>query len=327
MIFAHIAGLDDHGRQLLFAQAKQFAIVDLDEFTSKIVSDKNMSVMYDKLEYYNNMTKDPNNNKLQQKQFCTKARQFESKMNVYWKSKMTDSIERTLKLNSKNIILVGYSSYFKNHKAVVNVKATHKFFQKVDLTDHARNIVEYNIDNYRDEIIDGTFPLEFLNHDHIIKKRDSLTFQYKRMGYHTDTINNILNSLHIASSIPPPPTLYFASSHDFAKKLPLQENKLIAYADDWVAMVSAISNDKKSITKGFSSGKPFVKEMTAGGIQCLHKPLFLYSITNTAEFSPIASKGTVYKYLTNKPIAHHQKLAVDDVYQHLQQMDIKLQTI
>lgn len=327
MIFAHIAGLDDSGRTTLFSQAKQFSLVDLDEFTSKIVSDKNMNILYDKLEYYSQKSTDINSTKLQQKEFTAKAKEVERKMNTYWKMKMDDALERAVKLSSQQIILIGYSTYFKNHRVSITVKATHKFFQKVNLMDHAKNIVEYNLDNYREEIIEGTFPLDFLNHEAIIKKRDNLMFQYKRMGYHIDTINNILNSLHIASSIPPPERLFVASANEFNKKIPLADNKIVAYADDWVAMVSALAGEKNSLIKGFSSGKPFVKEMTAGAVDLLHKNIFLYTISNTHEFSPIVSKDKVYKYLTTKSVNFDHKLQIDDVHERLVDMDINIQTI
>jgi hypothetical protein len=319
MIFAHIAGLDDQGKDLFYSQAKQFAIIDLDEFTSKIVSDKNMNIMYDKFDYYTEKSKDINHTKLQIKEFTNKAKDFERKMNIYWKTRMNDALNKAIKINNKQIIVIGYCTYFKNHKISINIKTNHKFFQKVNLIEHAKSIVEYNVDNYRDEIIEGVFPLEFLNHEIIIKKRDNLMFQYKRMGYHIDTINNILNSLHIASSIPPPDKLYYASTEEYTKKIPLIDNKIVAYADSWVAMVSAIND--KNITKGFSGGKPFVR-----GNVSLEKNIYLYTLVDTTCFSPIASKGKVYKYLCTKSIQFAQKINIDNLHDKLLELDIDLQT-
>jgi hypothetical protein len=324
MIFAHIAGLNDSGRDVLYNQAKKYVIVDLDEFTDKIVSDKNMSMLYDKFDYHSDKSKDPNQTKLQQKQEATKAKDIERKMNAYWKNRMDAYLEHAVKLNSKPIILIGYSTYFKNHKITISVNTALKFFQKVDILQHTKTLVEQNLDNYRDEIIEGVFPLEFLNHEALIKKRELLVNQYKKMGYQLDTINNILNSIHIAASTSLPRRLFVASIEDHAKKLPLLDNRLIGYEEDWQAIVSALAKNNPGITKGFSAGKPFIKETISGAFAALNNPVYLYMIDNPKNFAPIATKHKIYKYTTGKPVAYHSKLFIDMAMERLSDLGLHL---
>ena len=43
--------------------------------------------------------------------------------------------------------------------------------------------MENNLDNHRKEIIDGLFPLDYLNIDFLIKKREDLLNIYTKLGY------------------------------------------------------------------------------------------------------------------------------------------------
>jgi len=327
MIFAHLAGLDEDGRNLLYKQAKKYAIVDLDELTDKIVSDKNMESMFQKYEYHLEKSKDSNLTKLQQKQETSKFKDLDRRMNIYWKTKIQKMIDHADKLHSNPVILIGYSTYFKNTKITIDIKTSLKFFQKVQLEDHARNLVEMNLDNYREEIIDGVFPLDYLNHDTIIKKRNALTTQYRKMGYQIDTINNIMNSIFIAATTKPPVKLYYATMEtvtDTKKKLPIVDGRLVAYSEDWLAIVAALTNNNTGIIKGFSNGRPFIKENIENAFQTLNKPIDLYLIQTTDNFAPIASKNTVYKYQTAKPTTITSKLYIDNAMDKLQDINIQI---
>jgi hypothetical protein len=324
MIFAHIAGLNEEGRTTLYNQAKTYAIIDLDEFTDKIVSDKNMSSMYDKCEYHLEKSKDLNISKLQQKQETEKYKDLERKMNAYWKTRIEKYLDTAVQLNSRPSIVIGYSSYFKNPKVSINVNTPLKFFQKVDLIQHAQHLIEMNLDNYREEIIEGVFPLEFLNHDTIIKKRESLIQQYKKNGYQLDTINNILNSIHIAGSTSLPSRLFYAAPDEFPKKIPLIEGRLIAYEEDWLAIVSTLTRNHPGITKGVTGGKPFIKELQDGAFEVLNKPLYLYLITNTKEFAPIVTKNKIYKYHCSKAVPYSNKLYMENTLEKLQDLNINI---
>lgn len=324
MIFAHIAGLNEEGRNILYNQAKTYAIIDLDEFTDKIVSDKNMSSLYDKCEYHLEKSKDLNISKLQQKQETEKYKDLERKMNAYWKTRMEKYLDTAVQLNSLPTIVIGYSSYFKNSKVTININTPLKFFQKVDLIQHAQYLIEMNLDNYREEIIEGVFPLEFLNHETIIKKRESLIQQYKKNGYQLDTINNILNSIHIAGSTTLPTRLYVASTNEYTKKIPLTDGRLVGYEEDWLAIVATLTKNQTGITKGFTAGKPFIKELQEGAFEVFNKPLYLYLVTNTKNFAPIVTKNKVYKYHCSKAVPFTNKLFMENTLDKLQDLNIEM---
>jgi hypothetical protein len=218
-IFAHITGLNIDNKELIKKSftKKIFEIYDLDNLTENIINDKNMIYLYNRDEYYKNKLKDLNLSKLNIKQTNDIIKKIDQKMNLYWKAKLENLIENIVNNTDKHIIFVGYNTFFKNHKIYVNINTNYKYIQKVDLYEHAKNVVTTNLKEYYDDIINGDFPLEYLNHQLIIKKRSNLIIQYQKMGYQLETINNIINSIEIAYSSDIPNILYYASKENLNK--------------------------------------------------------------------------------------------------------------
>jgi nicotinamide mononucleotide adenylyltransferase len=320
-IFAHIAGVNIESKELVkksFSK-KMFEIIDLDIITEKIINDKNMLYLYNRDEYYKNKLKDQNLSKLNIKQINNVIKKIDQKMNLYWKVNFDNAINNLISKIDKLVILVGYNTYFKNHKIYVNINANHKYVQKVNLLDHAKNVVSTNLKEYYEDIINGDFPLEYLNHQMIIKKRNNLVIQYQKMEYQLDSINHIINAIEIAYNTDVPNMLYFASKENFNKKILLKQNKLIAYEDQWIALISALSN--KNISKGYSSsGQPYVKCNPS----ILNTSIYLYYITDTKSFSPIPTKNKLYKYQSAKQITIYKKVLINNIYEKLKELKINI---
>lgn len=320
-IFAHITGLNIDNKELIKKSftKKIFEIYDLDNLTENIINDKNMIYLYNRDEYYKNKLKDLNLSKLNIKQTNDIIKKIDQKMNLYWKAKLENLIENIVNNTDKYIIFVGYNTFFKNHKIYVNINTNYKYIQKVDLFVHAKNVVTTNLKEYYDDIINGNFPLEYLNHQLIIKKRSNLIIQYQKMGYQLETINNIINSIEIAYSSDIPNILYYASKENLNKKILLKQNKIIAYEDQWIALISVFTN--KNILKGYStSGQPYIKCNT----DLLNDSIYLYYITDTKSFSPIPSNNKLYKYQTAKQVPIFRKIHIDNLLNKLKELHVKI---
>jgi nicotinamide mononucleotide adenylyltransferase len=320
-IFAHIAGVNLESKELIkksFSK-KIFEIIDLDIITEKIINDKNMLYLYNRDEFYKNKLKDQNLSKLNIKQINNIIKKIDQKMNLYWKANFDNAITNLISKIDKLVIVIGYNTYFKNHKIYVNINTNHKYIKKVNLIDHAKNVVSTNLKEYYEDIINGDFPLEYLNHQMIIKKRNNLVIQYQKMEYQLDTINNIINAIEIAYNTDIPNMLYFASKENFNKKIMLKHNKIIAYEDQWIALISALSNN--NISKGYSSsGQPYVKCNPS----ILNIPIYLYLITDTKSFSPIPTKNKLYKYQSAKQITIDKKVLIDNIHDKLKELKINI---
>ena len=322
-IFAHIAGISIETKQLIHnsLSKKIFEIIDLDTITEKIINDKNMLYLYNRDEYYKNKLKDQNLSKINIKQINNIIKKIDQKMNLYWKVHFENAINNLSSKYDKLIILLGYNTYFKNHKIYVNINTDHKYILKVNLLEHAKNVVSTNLKEYYEDIINGVFPLEYLNHQMILKKRSNLVIQYQKMEYQLDTINNIINAIEIAYNTDIPNILYFASKENYNKKIMLNQNKIIAYEDQWIALISSLSN--KNISKGYSSnGQPFINCNPS----ILNTSIYLYYITDTKTFSPIPSKNKLYKYQSAKQINIFKKVLINNVFDKLKELKINIKS-
>ena len=159
-IFAHIAGVNIESKELIkksFSK-KNFEIIDLDIITEKIINDKNMLYLYNRDEFYKNKLKDQNLSKLNIKQINNVIKKIDQKMNLYWKANFDNAINNLISKIDKLIIVIGYNTYFKNHKIYVNINTNHKYIKKVNLIEHAKNVVSTNLKEYYEDIIKGEFP-------------------------------------------------------------------------------------------------------------------------------------------------------------------------
>ena len=169
-IICHIVGLNDDLKKIINIFNKKnldIEILDLDVITKKIVNDKYMNLMYNKYENLFEQSK----KKGSDKSLVKKYKDIEKKMNEYWKSKFSLILKRECnKIQKSNIILVGLNIHFKNHRINVKIDCKLLFFARLNLEENSRKVIESNLDNHRDEIIAGTFPLQYLDSEFLIKK-------------------------------------------------------------------------------------------------------------------------------------------------------------
>ena len=69
-------------------------------------------------------------------------------------------------ITSGSFSLMGDKSsvlHVKHMKTKINIPADEKFFLKVNLKQNAQEIIKFNLKKYHDDIVEGEFPLEFIN--------------------------------------------------------------------------------------------------------------------------------------------------------------------
>jgi hypothetical protein len=331
MIFAHIAGLTDIFKNKLINtySSSDFIFQDLEIFTEKIIQDKNMKALIQRYEYYCDKAKNINTTKIQSKLFIKKSKDIERKMNFYWKNKINYYILNLINSTNPNkkIILLGYCNFFKNIRIFINIQTNIKIFINLSLNtdnNYIKDIITYNLDTYRNDIINGTFNLDLINTSCLIKKREITTNIYVKNGYDLKTWDEITKLLSISlQNYDIPSVLYYASKTNYEKKINLK--KIIAYSDDWIALVAGFND--KSLIKGYQNdneNKPFIQEIKPNTLNNLNDSINLYVITNTTLFTPILTKNYIYKYETNKVVQIHDKIKINNVHSTLKQKGIKL---
>lgn len=352
-IIGHIAGIPDYLKTELNALItksnlnKLIDIVDIDIMTSKIIDDKNMELLFNKYEYHMQRYQDKTLSQTENKISLTKTKQIEKKMFMYWKAKMEYYINKILTQNTKKTLLIGYVSFFKNHKINLNLNISSKFFLKVDHIDHAKSIIKYNLINSASDIINGEFDLNYLSIDFLVKKRIQLQNIYSKIHYVSMGLGQIINTLELLTQINLPDVLYYASfvkynkiikinqSSQFDLKLNTNINQICAYDKEWLALTSVLltsdnlnkSNEDTTSTiieKGIKNEKTYIKISNVQA-KLLSQKAYIYEITQTDFFLPYPTKKNIYKYFTIRPIKVNRVLEIPNVLEQIKKLKIKVE--
>lgn len=344
-IVCHIVGMNNKIKEEFIKicgdSYPYITIIDLDIITNQIRSDKNMT----------NLNKQLNSSKTNT--------QIIKEINQYWKRKLNDAINEELNKNDTHIIFLGLSTYHRNHRLRVNIDTHNKFFLKMDNKVNASDTVEYNLNKYHKYIINGTFPLTYLDHNFIINQRDRLINVYTNMDYKMKTLQNINNWLTVVSTnkinnnsingtkdtkdiinntienkyiyIAIPSLTNKTYKLKRSSKLNVKnflgdgDNSVIGYREPWLAILSSISNIKKYIKKGYLKKNgvmtPFIEEIYSGSFDKLHKSCNIHTI-NSNNFEKI----TWYKYkLDNNILNDSQNVQyIPDIIEYLKELGIHI---
>jgi hypothetical protein len=264
----HIIGITqnmkDHFLNIINEEFNNITIIDLDVLSSSIINDETMNKLYYKYSYYSKKNLDNN-----------KSKNIEKKMETYWKNKMEWLLAK--QIDSKFTIIIGKNTYNRNSRIYINLQCC-KFIIKVDLIENAKQIIKYNLEKYKDDIIDGIFNLKYLEIDFIIKNRKDLEKLYIKKGYSLKHTNDIINFLKInINNNNNNDKLYIASTKKFDKKIyPDDNNELIAYNLSYLAIIAIYNN--KYFESGFDNNEFFIKETIKNGFKIFNNGCYLYII-------------------------------------------------
>jgi len=170
---AHIVGLNEKLKDELINNFKDINFIDIELFTDKLRSNKELSNLYTKYE------KNKNTN-----------RKVLHEYNKKWKNKLYDKLKKARKPG--NNIILGYSNHHNNKRLFADIDTTNHFVLNIETVANTKQIVEHNIDKYRKHIIKGTFPLKFLDHKFLKKQNSTLKNMYIKKGYRVKSYSAII---------------------------------------------------------------------------------------------------------------------------------------
>lgn len=302
-VFSHIVGLNDELKDFFVENVSslEFNIIDLDKITESILNEKGMNEIYDELD------KNPK-----------KSKDIEKKMCNYWRENFYSKLGKLVDNNKSKVILLGLSNFFKNNRINIKIDTNLKFFVKVNLIKNAKNIVENNLDNHRKEIIDGLFPLDYLNIDFLIKKREDLLNIYTKLGYEEKMINNIIKIIKNNYDNYIDKDLYFGSVDKYNK---LIKNKTInAFTAPWLAVLS--STNSKHLKGGFKKGIGFVRESKKGEIENLNRECYLYKVDKKNFYK--SQDGMGMKFISNKNVKIEESYYIENILNYFKDNDVRI---
>ena len=317
-IFCHIVGLNDELKKKIITilNSKDFnlEIIDLDVITQKIINDKYMNLMYNKYEGIFEKSKQKGSDK----SLVNKYKDIEKKMNQYWKSKFEILLKRECnKVKEDNIILLGLNVHFKNNRINVKIDTKLKFFARLNLIDNGKKIIESNLDNHRDEIIAGTFPLQYLDLEFLIKKRQALQHTYTKLKYESKSITSIISIIINNINKEKLPSLYLSSYEKFDKKIK-KNDRLIAYSIPWLSIISL----EKGFKKGFRKNNGYIKEIEEVSLEDLNKECYLYEVNNNNFY--YHENGHSIKFASADDIQIMNTYYIENIFTYMRDNGIKL---
>jgi hypothetical protein len=290
-VSCHLIGFNPYSKKEFISQINKnkFNIIDLDIINNNILKEDILDKLF---KQYEKLKENKND----------KYKEVEKKMNLYWQNNFIDNVENNIKKNKINI-LIGLNSY-RNKK--INIDCTNKFIIKSN--DDIKNIIKYNLENHSQEIINGDFPLEFINYDFLTKKRETMEITYKKNGYIEktfDEMNSIIklidknNNTNIWISLKEP---YNIGSFIHPK------DKLFGYNDINIALLEScnISNHKN------------INDIDNSLFKKLKTRRFVYLV----ESNTFIPENNDNKFFSQVPVKILQKQKIDNVYNHLKKDSI-----
>jgi hypothetical protein len=238
IFICHIIGLNSQLKKNLDDLKNDFNIIDLDIINQKIVEDNYLNNLYEKFE---KLKKEKND----------KYKDVEKKMTIYWESEFYKKINEIATENKKNIF-IGSNIHYKISSKRISLNTTNNFIIKSDLLEEIKLIIKTNLDTYREQIINGLFPLEYLDTNFLVKKKELIITSYKKLGYIEKTFEEIINILKTFCKTKDKNELWISLKEQYnvdTKIYPKDNNTIVAYSQPEFAIIDSFSFSDDEIQK------------------------------------------------------------------------------
>ena len=117
--------------------------------------------------------------------------------------------------------------------------------------------------------------------------------------------------------------IFFVDYKKYTKTELKKKKNIIGYTTDWLAIISVL---KDSINKGFKNKLPYIQEIKKNALDKLKlEPLYIYYTTDVNSFMPEITKSSqIYKFVSTRPITNFTTILLDNPYDKLVKMNIKI---
>lgn len=317
---------------------------------------KNLDVNFYDLDVISNKI---NNKKLLKK--CISIKNVTARAAAYrkiaylWRNKMKKALDLILNQFSKNkkpIIIIGLNVYSRNRNINIDIPTTHKLFYNPVIQDYVKQTIKFNITEYMKDIMEGTFPLKYIDHTFVKKQREIIMDIYKQKTYKFISPNEIMNILQPFNKITALTNIDLHPQHGQYKLIKNEPNKILltdtdeilyitstaryenkiskmdtdiaemldhemvyAYPEKWMALVTT----NKILTKGdVELGINYIKQKFKQSLDKLKICGYIYIVDKNA-FTQIG-----LRYKSNSDIQILRREYVSDIYEELQKCQIKI---
>ena len=154
----HILNLNNKDKKKFIKDFNdEFNIIDLDKINNVIISDEKLDKLYLKYEKLKNTKND-------------KYKEIDKQITQFWELQFIEKIINESSESKKNIF-IGFNYHYKNISKKINLNTHNNFIINSDLIDDVKIIIANNLETNKHNIINGTYPLEYINFENIKKKK------------------------------------------------------------------------------------------------------------------------------------------------------------
>lgn len=312
MLLCHIVGLNNISKREFDKYCSDLSgnviIEDIDEISKAILDDPEYSSLITAFR------KDTNNKVEILKQ-----------LGEIWKTKIGRELAMIVE-NSKtdNIVLVGLTHFVLDQRIKIDIPTKHKFFININPKENAKQIVSYNLERYANNIINGRFPLHYLDHEYLIDQRANLQKIYENKGYTLKRYNALLQWLSFKNDTSFVNSVFYASPKRYEKHI-ISFAKPIGYTERWLALASILpkTDIKRGITFGDNKGikdtderKPYIKLLSLDAMTKLQTGCYLYEMIPDKRVDG-------YRYIVTD-MNYIKREYISDIYDELQRLDVQI---
>ena len=311
-VICHIVGMNPNAKKKFIKNYnnKLFSVIDLDEINDEIFNNPDMEKMFKR---YQSLKKNKND----------KYKDMEKKMSKYWEINFSDLIIQNIPCKKK-IILIGNSNHYKQLSKKMELPTTNKFLVESNDKIHVSNIIKYNLNNYKKDIINGCFPINYIDFDYLLKKKKSIDESYKKSGYLEKSLPQIEKILELLSKKKIPGNgLYISLKEAYntnSKIHPINNGKIFAYSEPILALLGSFKFNENELVKSYEKNKIKLIEKKKNCLKKLAKKRFLYLVKNET-FIPY-EKGENVKFFSQAPVIILDKEKIDNVYDMMNDIGI-----
>lgn len=306
-ISCHLIGFNPYSKKEFIGQLnkKIFNVIDLDSINQEILRDPQLDKLY---KQFQKLKEDKND----------KFKEVDKKMSQFWEKNFIEKVESNV--NNKRInILIGQNNHYKSLTKRVNIECTNKFIVKSDIDEEVKAWIKFNLETYKDDIIQGNFPIEYLNYDFLHKKRQTIESTYKKIGYiekSLDQLNTIISLIENSSKNTGNEIwVSLKDPYNVGSLIhPKTNDKISGYSDPNVALLGSFNFSNDEIKRKFNGNEISLQEIKPQSMKKLKTRRFLY-LVDSKTFIP-HENGSNQKFFSQVPVKILAKERIDNVYNY-----------
>ena len=285
-VVCHIAGIDKSTLDSIYksyGNNPEIVIGNLDEISEEIKENEKMNYLFNQWSKF----KEKNNDKY---------KSIEKEMDKHWMNLFQDNVSDIINNNkNKRIIFVGNNNHYRHLSRKIDLPTPSRFYLKVNNEKHCKDVVKGYMEDYIEDIVNGSFPLSYLDHKFIKNRRERISKYYHNWGYDLKDESEIMDFLDLTINQKKMETLdylYYASKMPYhsGSNIHPDKNNLYAYSNPWEALYTLIPN-KVLVKTGIKNGEPFIKEERENEFGKLKFRGYLYQLDKKT-FMPMGRKNS-----------------------------------